>query len=123
VAVTTRLRDVRGRGVALVGGGGGIAVLSADALAAAGLDLPPMPEETKQALHEFIPMAGTSVNNPIDVMGGPEVVERTLGIVAGAENIDLVITNPLFGRMLPPGPDEPTDPEPDLERALKAAER
>src|SRR5690606_18704920 len=100
----------------------GVAVLSADALAAAGLDVPPTPEETKRALHEFIPVAGTSVNNPIDTnMGTPEVIERTLRIVAGADNIDLVITNPPFGRMLPPGQAEPAGPERERERALQTA--
>jgi len=122
VAVTTQLRNVRGRGVALVGGGGGIAVLSADALATVGLDLPPTPEETKRQLHEFIPVAGTSVNNPIDTnMGTPETTERTLRIIAAAENIDVVITNPPLGRPNPANPDEPPDPEADRERAIEEA--
>lgn len=123
VAVTTGLRKVRGRGVALVGGGGGIAVLSADALAAEGLDVPPTPEETRRALHEFIPIAGTSVNNPIDTnMGTPEIVERTLRLMAQAENIDVVVTNPPFGRANPQNPDEPPDAERDRERAFLEAD-
>jgi acyl-CoA synthetase (NDP forming) len=122
VAITTRLRDVRGRGVALVGGGGGIAVLSADALAAAGLEVPPTPEATKRELHEFIPIAGTSVNNPIDTnMGTPEATERTLRIIGKASNIDVVVTNPPIGRVNPANPDEPADPERDRDRAIEEA--
>ncbi len=123
IAATTGLRHVAGRGVALVGGGGGIAVLSADALAAAGLEVPPTPEETKRALHEFIPVAGTSVNNPIDTnVSGPEAAERTLGIIARAENIDVVVTNPPFGRLNAANPDEPPDPERDRDRAFQEAD-
>jgi acyl-CoA synthetase (NDP forming) len=122
IAVTTRLRDIQGRGVALVGGGGGIAVLSADALAANGLEVPPTPEETKRELHEFIPVAGTSVNNPIDTnMGSPEATERTLRIIGKASNIDVVITNPPLGRVNPSNPDEPPDPDADRERAIEEA--
>lgn len=123
VAATTRLREVQGRGVALVGGGGGIAVLAADALAAAGLEVPPTPEETKRQLHEFIPVAGTSVNNPIDTnMSGPDAMERTLGIVARAKNIDVVIANPPLGRVNPANPDEPPDAERDHDRAIREAD-
>ncbi|MEX2228000.1 MAG: CoA-binding protein, partial [Dehalococcoidia bacterium] len=43
VAVSTGARRVRGPRVALVGGGGGFAVLSADALAREGLQVPPLP--------------------------------------------------------------------------------
>ena len=95
VAVTTGLRKVRGRGVALVGGGGGFAVLSADAIAAAGLDTPWLPEATQEKLREFIPIAGTSVRNPVDtnMMGGRDGRRRmrdTLTLVAESGPIDVV---------------------------------
>jgi hypothetical protein len=96
VAMTTDLRKVRGRGVALVGGGGGFAVLSADAIAASGLDTPPLPEETQERLREFIPIAGTSVRNPVDtnMMGGPDGRRRmrdTLTLVGNSRPIDTVL--------------------------------
>jgi acyl-CoA synthetase (NDP forming) len=96
VAMTTDLRRVRGRGVALVGGGGGFAVLSADAIAANGLDTPPLPEETQERLREFIPIAGTSVRNPVDtnMMGGPDGRRRmrdTLTLVGKSAPIDTVL--------------------------------
>ncbi len=104
VAVGTGARRVAGPGVVLVGGGGGIAVLSADALARAGLDLPPMDEATKSRLREFIPVAGTSVNNPIDTNAGPELMDRTLRIVSAAPGVDVVFTNPPLGRWPGGGP-------------------
>lgn len=99
IAVSTGVRRVRGRGVCLIGGGGGTAVLASDALALAGLDVPPTPETTKRELAEFIPVAGTSINNPIDTnMADGEVQERTLRIMARAENIDVIVTSASFGR-------------------------
>ena len=99
IAVTTGLKDIRGRGVCLVGGGGGTAVLASDALASAGLDVPPTPEATKRELSEFIPVAGTSINNPIDTnMGDAETQDRTLRIMSRAENIDVIVTTASFGR-------------------------
>lgn len=96
VAMTTKLRTVKGRGVALVGGGGGFAVLSADAIASSGLDTPPLPEATQEKLREFIPVAGTSVRNPVDtnVMGGPDGRRRmrdTLTLVGNSAPIDTVL--------------------------------
>lgn len=121
IAVTTGLRNVRGRGVCLVGGGGGTAVLASDALATAGLDVPPTPEATKRELSEFIPVAGTSINNPIDTnMGDAATTDRTLRIMARAENVDIIVTNVSLGR-------DADRPDADLEalkqRATDQAER
>ena len=94
VALTTSAKDVTGTGVVLVSGGGGYAVLASDAIASAGLDVPQMPAATVQELREFIPVAGTSVNNPIDTtVRGEEDLKRTLRIVARAEPADVVFTN------------------------------
>ncbi|MPZ99192.1 MAG: hypothetical protein GEU80_07610 [Dehalococcoidia bacterium] len=132
IGVATGARHIRGRGVALVGGGGGFAVLSADAIATAGLEVPPLPEASKARLREFIPLAGTSVNNPIDTnAGGPEGMLRTLGIVAEAAPIDVVITNPMLPRQPgAPGPGGPPPaaadelpPEEHDERMQRAADR
>jgi acyl-CoA synthetase (NDP forming) len=94
VTLTTEARRVKGTGVVLVSGGGGYAVLSSDAIANAGLDVPQMPQETIDELREFIPVAGTSVNNPIDTnVSGVELQRKTLEIVARAEPADVVFTN------------------------------
>jgi acyl-CoA synthetase (NDP forming) len=94
VTLTTEARHVAGTGVVLVSGGGGYAVLSSDAIATAGLDVPRMPQETIDELREFIPIAGTSVNNPIDTnVSGIELQRRTLEIVARSAPADVVFTN------------------------------
>lgn len=85
----------------IVGIGGGRSVLAADDAAAAGLEVPPLPEATQHRLLEFTPMAGTSVRNPVDTTVGwgrdPEQLVRTLQIVAEAENIDFLIFHTSFG--------------------------
>ena len=118
VALTTSAKSVRGTGVVLVSGGGGYAVLSSDAIANAGLDVPPMPAETVEELREFIPVAGTSVNNPIDTnVRGDEDMRRTFRIVANAAPTDVIFAN-AGGSW---GPDD-TDEDAPREERIKRAE-
>ena len=114
VAVRTRIGGVSGRNVTLVGAGGGIAVLSSDAMAAEGLRVPPLPEETQQELREFIPIAGTSVRNPVDATFGRDHpldfledydrTRRAFEAIARAPSTDMIFTtigtrgNPLSER-------------------------
>ncbi len=102
VAVTTDIRHVRRSGVTLVGMGGGFAVLSADQMALEGLTVPPLPERTQEELREFIPIAGTSVRNPVDATFGRdhpldlindrERTRRAFRVIADAESTDMVFT-------------------------------
>ena len=97
IASTSELRNVRGNGVALIAGGGGFSVLSSDQLALEGLDVPPMSGAVVDELREFIPVAGTSVNNPIDAnlgrhAGDGDTTKRLYRLVAGAPGIDMVFT-------------------------------
>lgn len=94
ITVSTTARDVTGPGVVLAGGPGGFAVLSADAIYAAGLQVPEMPQVIQEELHEFVPIAGRSVRNPIDTnMGGDDGL-RIFRVVAQAEPVDMVfVTN------------------------------
>ena len=124
VAVSTSTRRVQGTGVGLVGGGGGIAVLSADAIAAEGLDVPPMPEATKEQLRKYVPIAGTSINNPIDINTGGDTLQPTLRLVAEAAPIDVVFTSPSFGRFGPgPSGEEEADELPADERRERHREQ
>jgi acyl-CoA synthetase (NDP forming) len=105
VAVSTNTRFVTGRGVALFGGGGGgFAVLSSDAIDREGLTVPKMPESAVKEMREYIPVAGSSVNNPIDAFPPEEHLESMLRLVATAEGIDMLFMSPLTGfRSPPPG--------------------
>ena len=122
VALTTGAKDVTGTGVVLVSGGGGYAVLASDAIASAGLDVPPMPAGTVAELREFIPVAGTSVNNPIDTnLRDDEDRRRTLRIVARAAPTNVVFTSAgdSDGRQPNGGDELPRDER--IERAEEAA--
>lgn len=66
VLALNHLPKVRGRGVAILGTGGGIGVAAADSCAKAGVNLPALPPELLQRLREFIPPAGNMIRNPID---------------------------------------------------------
>jgi len=83
-----------GRRVAVIGGGGGIGVAAADACDQAGLSIPPFSHQLQQELKKFLPPAGTSVRNPVDI-GAPVI---PLGIwlkvwesIAGSKDIDTMI--------------------------------
>jgi acetate---CoA ligase (ADP-forming) len=60
--------EVQGRRVAVLTNAGGLGILAADALDAAGLELPSLGEETVSHLLELLPDEA-SVANPIDMLG------------------------------------------------------
>jgi acyl-CoA synthetase (NDP forming) len=96
------VRGLRGPRAAVVGGGGGYSVLASDDIAAAGLAMPALPEETQRRLLEFTPTAGTSLRNPVDtnVGWGPEGLRpmlETIRIASEADNIDFVLYHTSWG--------------------------
>jgi acyl-CoA synthetase (NDP forming) len=98
VAASTNTRHITGRGVALFGGGGGgFAVLSADAIDREGLSVPQMPKSAVDKMREYIPVAGSSVNNPIDAFPPEEHMDDMLQLVATAEGIDMMFMSPMTG--------------------------
>lgn len=88
----------RGRRIAVVTLGGGWGVMTADALAASGLQLAELPAEVLEAVGEQLPPYW-SHGNPIDlvasVTGG--VPERVIELVAGCDEVDAVIALALIG--------------------------
>ena len=103
VAVTTPLASVAGPGVGMAGGPGGFAVLSADALADAGLRVPALPPATIEALREFVPIAGASARNPIDAQLSDEDWQRVYRLLAETDGIDVVFGTNLGPRDNPGG--------------------
>ncbi len=105
VDLVIAFRDVKklsGPNACLIVGGGGRSVLSADDVAAEGLDVPHLPPETQAQLREFTPIAGTSIRNPIDSSMGfrgadDDSAMKTLQIAASASNIDFVLYNTGMG--------------------------
>jgi acetyltransferase len=100
--VTSYARIARGRNVTLIGAGGGTAVLASDQLALHGLRVPPLPEAVQEELRGFIPVAGTSVRNPVDATFGRdhpldfthdrELTERAFETIVHSPTTDMVFT-------------------------------
>ena len=88
----SNVQPPRGRRVAVVTNAGGLGILCADACESAGLELPPLAEETAVALGRILPREA-SVANPIDMLGSATAAtyETTLPLVLADPGIDAVI--------------------------------
>jgi acetyltransferase len=82
----------RGRRVVVFTTAGGWGVLAADACAAAGLTLVPLPEAIRTKIDSMVP-ARWSRNNPIDLAGGEtrDTIPEVLDLVCSHPEIDAVI--------------------------------
>ena len=117
------LKSLAGPRAGIVGGGGGYSVLASDEIGAAGLEMPTLPTDIQQKLHDFTPTAGTSVRNPVDtsVGWGPDGLKPmldTIRIVSESPNIDYILyhTSYSWGAMRAEGPSI-------VEMATEAAEK
>jgi acetyl coenzyme A synthetase (ADP forming)-like protein len=82
----------KGNRVAILTNGGGPGILCADACEADGLVVPPVPEEMRARLAEFLaPEAG--LTNPVDMIASasPEQYARSLRLLAEWDGIDAII--------------------------------
>jgi acetyltransferase len=82
----------RGRRTVVFTTAGGWGVLAADACAAAGLEIVPLPEDVKAAIDGMVP-ARWSRNNPVDLAGGEtrDTVPAVLDLLCGHPDVDAVI--------------------------------
>jgi acetyltransferase len=82
----------RGPRVAVFTTVGGWGVLTADAIAAAGLELVPLPDDLRAAIDPLVP-ARWSRNNPIDLAGGEtrDTIPTILELVARHPDVDAVV--------------------------------
>ncbi len=77
----------------LTDGGGGEAVLSADACAAQGIDVVPFTDRTRRQLLGLLGQVGSVLVNPVDVSqrsGNLEAFEKTFQLVAAEPGVDLI---------------------------------
>jgi acyl-CoA synthetase (NDP forming) len=88
-----------GRGMGVVGPGGGFSVFAADEVNEAGLELPDLSLAVQEELRRFTPVAGTSVRNPVDtnIIMEPHKLTDTLCIVASDPKVDAVLFHIGFG--------------------------
>ena len=94
-----------GKRIGLLGFGGGASVLITDEFSTRGLVVPPLPEEMKEQILEFTPIAGNILRNPIDYSQAVFIegyLEKTFRIVAQWQDIDLIVgfMSLLFNRKL-----------------------
>ncbi len=82
----------RGKRVAVVGNSGGLGVLAADALVAAGLDLAPLSESTTAGLAAQLPTAASLVN-PVDLLAtaAPEDLRVAVELALQDPSVDAVL--------------------------------
>lgn len=83
----------KGRRVAVVGNSGGPGVLAADALAGAGLEVPPLSAATVAALQSVLPPEA-STGNPVDLLATatPEQLGSAVRLVLADDAVDAVVT-------------------------------
>jgi acyl-CoA synthetase (NDP forming) len=94
------LKPSRGRRTLLLGGGGGNAVAMADICSREGLEITPLSDETRRELAKFIPLAGNSIRNPLDVwlvQHNVDLLRRCMELAAADPVIDLVIIDRYAG--------------------------
>ncbi|MEW6034620.1 MAG: CoA-binding protein, partial [Chloroflexota bacterium] len=102
------LPPLSGNRVAVFLGGGGHSVTTADFSAREGMEVPRLGEKTRRELGAFIPLAGTSVNNPVDceqAMRAPEMFERMLKVVAADPVVDALVVDHQLDVLQGAGPD------------------
>jgi acetyl coenzyme A synthetase (ADP forming)-like protein len=82
----------RGRRAGIVSNAGGPAILCADALETAGLEVVSLAERTRAALSRILP-ASAAVGNPIDMIAtaGIDAYRRAIEIMLGADEIDALV--------------------------------
>jgi acyl-CoA synthetase (NDP forming) len=97
MAITfSRLRRPAGRGIAVIGVGGGASVMIADRAEKMGLPLPEISDEVQAELRKFTPLAGTSIRNPLDTVAlqDSEGLNKTVNIVARSPGIHAILILP-----------------------------
>ncbi len=103
------LAPPRGRRVALFLGGGGHSVTGADFCAREGVDVPILTEETRKELRSFVPIANTSIKNPVDIEVAwveSSIFERAMAVVAADPLIDFMVVDPHLDMLRSGGPDQ-----------------
>jgi len=73
-----------GKGTAIITNSGGFSVLETDLCIRAGLEVPQFTKETTAELRKMVPLAGTSINNPLDAWPIYYNVSGTKGTLADA---------------------------------------
>lgn len=104
------LPKTKGKGVFIVGGGGGNSVIFSDSCIRAGLDVPSLSGESMERIRPFVPVAGSIAGNPLDYWAAFLDVNRlfdVLDIAYQDSNISMVIVDRLIPRIAFHSPEIP----------------
>jgi len=85
--------------VAVVSDGGGTGAICADAVSAAGFEVPAFSDATHERLRAILP-ANAGCSNPVDFAAAtydPEAYERVIGVVAGCGEVDAILASGVIG--------------------------
>jgi len=99
-----------GKGVFLIGGGGGNSVGNSDACIREGLQVPPLSKQTMSKLRETVPVAGSIAGNPLDmwrVFEDTPYLLEILGLAYNEPNVEMLIVDRLIPRKAFHMPDQP----------------
>ncbi|MFQ5873688.1 MAG: acetate--CoA ligase family protein [Dehalococcoidia bacterium] len=90
------MRVPHGRRTAVICGGGGGSVFSADVCEANGLQVPPLPDDIRDQLKAHLPETWFMVSNPIDVsaVDGEGLMSTAARLMAQHSAFDLMIVDP-----------------------------
>jgi acyl-CoA synthetase (NDP forming) len=95
------LPEPKGRGVFLIGGGGGTSVGSSDLCSSEGLDVPRLSDATMRRLRETMPIVGAIAGNPLDMwrtFDDPEYLREVLELAYADPNVSIVVVDRLIPR-------------------------
>jgi acyl-CoA synthetase (NDP forming) len=116
----THIPDFNCRKLSVVGGGGAITVAAGDALDPHGISMLEFPQETQQAIRQYLAPTGNSVKNPVDV-GTPVFLPFTLKpileIIAASELVEAVIVEHWVTNFMPSFVQELADVIPSVRNA------
>ena len=100
--------ETTGRRMTIISGPGGPAVAAADALERGGLQLAELTKKSIEELSTFVPLAGASLRNPVDLGVAPwgiiTLYPDTLKVVDKDENVDATLL--IGGGLTPSGQEE-----------------
>jgi acetate---CoA ligase (ADP-forming) len=92
--ILTKTKKPLGNRVGIVTTSGGAGVILADHCALNGIDVPPLSEQTKQILQQYLPDFGSDLN-PVDltaqIAGSEELFNESVNAVANDPTIDILI--------------------------------
>jgi len=93
VALRFAIPYPRGRGIAVVGQGGGPSVQASDQMERVGLYFPPLTPDVRQELGKFLPIKGGIFSNPLDAINilQPDIMYQSMRILGNSPDIHILL--------------------------------